>query len=102
MRVRFRTVKKVSLGYISQRVSSGALESVSGMTKEYREKAEKCRRLASTIADDPAAERLLEMAEHFEELALQSAVGNLLSGGASPQPAQQQQQPQAEDGSAPQ
>lgn len=83
------------------------------MTDEYREKAAQCRRLAGAIMGDPAADRLLKMADEFEELALQAALGNLWSAQASQQPAHQrqqpaqqqqqpQQQPQAEDKSDPQ
>jgi hypothetical protein len=58
---------------------------------DYREKAERCRRLARGIAGDPAANKLLQMAAEYEALAAQA---DAKSAPHTIQQQQQQQQPQ--------
>jgi len=42
------------------------------VAKTYREKAERCRRLASQTTDREIADRLLELAREFEQHAAQA------------------------------
>ncbi len=76
------------------------------MTDNYREKAAQARRLAGSIPGDPAAARLLEMAEHFDALAREAELGFTGDIFREPTPQQpeaqqqqqlQEQQPTSED-----
>jgi hypothetical protein len=62
------------------------------MTDNYREKAAQARRLARSIPEDPAAKRLLEMADHFDALAKEAELG--FPGDIFREPTQQQPQAQ--------
>ena len=72
---------------------------------DYRGKAAQARRLARSIPGDPAAKRLLEMADHFDALAAEAERGFVGDTSAEPtqqqpqaqQQQQQQQPPQTED-----
>ena len=69
---------------------------------DYRDKAAQARRLARAIPGDPAAKMLLEMADHFEALAVEAERGfagekSIEPTQQQPQAQQQQQQPQTDD-----